>query len=219
MNDTNNNADHFTESGERIPFPLEKLERLAAFYDDHDTSDEMEQGLEWEDPRPMVSTSLRLPRELKESLKEIAKKNGDRYTSLVRKILESAVEDSNSTTKTSTSNDVEKRLSSLEKKLDIIIEGMGDTGSFQASRINELSRELRQVPHSTRNPNPLLTSAGRADPDFHERIREAADSMAIAGALENFPLSRRDGRTCNAGDNSTISDNEESREDSSRSRC
>lgn len=34
-----------------LPMPIEDLEELAAYYDTHDTSREMEAGLEWVDPR------------------------------------------------------------------------------------------------------------------------------------------------------------------------
>jgi hypothetical protein len=43
-----------------LPRPAADLERLAGYYETHDTSAEMEHG-EWVEPRPMATTSLRLP--------------------------------------------------------------------------------------------------------------------------------------------------------------
>ena len=75
---------------ETLPRPVEDLEALAAHYDTHDTSAEMEHG-EWVDPRPMQTTSLRLPGDVVDALKALAQTRGMRYTALVREIIESAV--------------------------------------------------------------------------------------------------------------------------------
>lgn len=50
----------------------------------------MEQGT-WVDPRPMKTTSLRLPADVVEALKTLARTRGMRYTALVREIIEHAV--------------------------------------------------------------------------------------------------------------------------------
>jgi predicted DNA-binding protein len=73
-----------------LPRPAEELEALAAYYDTHDTSPDMEQG-EWVDPRPMKTTSLRLPADVVEALKTLAQTRGMRYTALVREIIEHAL--------------------------------------------------------------------------------------------------------------------------------
>jgi predicted DNA-binding protein len=75
---------------EALPRTAEELEDLATHYDTHDTSSEMESG-QWVDPRPMKTTSLRLPVEVVEALKALAQTRGMRYTALVRAIVEQAV--------------------------------------------------------------------------------------------------------------------------------
>ncbi|MER5269240.1 hypothetical protein ABTZ99_44960 [Actinosynnema sp. NPDC002837] len=75
---------------ESLPRPVEDLEALAAHYDTHDTSAEIEHG-EWVDPRPMQTTSLRLPGDVVDALKALAQTRGMRYTALVREIIEHAV--------------------------------------------------------------------------------------------------------------------------------
>ncbi|WP_190818682.1 hypothetical protein [Saccharopolyspora pogona] len=75
---------------EDLPRPTEELEELAAYYDEHDTSAEMEHG-QWVDPPPMKTTSLRLPTDVVEGLKTLAQGRGIRYTTLLREIVEQAV--------------------------------------------------------------------------------------------------------------------------------
>lgn len=75
---------------ESLPRPVEDLEALAAYYDANDTSSEMEDG-EWVDPRPMKTTSLRLPGDVVDALKALAQTRGMRYTALVREIIEHAL--------------------------------------------------------------------------------------------------------------------------------
>jgi predicted DNA-binding protein len=76
---------------ETLPRPTAELEDIAAYYDTHDTSGEMEPG-NWVDPRPMQTTSLRLPAEVVNALKSLAQDRGMRYTALVREIVEQAVQ-------------------------------------------------------------------------------------------------------------------------------
>lgn len=78
-----------TKQAERLPRPADDLERLAGYYGDHDTSEEMGHG-EWVEPQPMATTSLRLPAEVIGQLKRQAKDRHLRYTSYVRLILERA---------------------------------------------------------------------------------------------------------------------------------
>jgi predicted DNA binding CopG/RHH family protein len=78
-----------TRQPEPLPRPAAKLERLAEYYDTHDTSTEMEAG-EWAEPQPMATTSLRLPVEVIDQLKQQARERHLRYTSYVRSILERA---------------------------------------------------------------------------------------------------------------------------------
>jgi len=75
---------------EMLPRPAEELEQLAEHYDTHDTSAEMERG-EWVEPQPMVTTSLRLPSPLVAALKAEARREGVRYTMLLRRVLEAHV--------------------------------------------------------------------------------------------------------------------------------
>jgi predicted DNA-binding protein len=78
------------KKAEDLPRQAEELEELAAYYDTHDTSAEMEHG-QWVDPRPMKTTSLRLPTDVVEALKALARGQGMRYTAVVREIIEQAV--------------------------------------------------------------------------------------------------------------------------------
>jgi predicted DNA-binding protein len=77
-------------TAEAMPRPAGELDELAAYYDAHDTAAEMEHG-RWVDPRPMTTTSLRLPAEVVEALKARARRRGVRYTALLREIVERAV--------------------------------------------------------------------------------------------------------------------------------
>jgi hypothetical protein len=72
-----------------LPRPAADLQRLAAYYDTHDTSEEMDSGT-WVDPQPMATTSLRLPADVISQLKQQAQARHLRYTAYVRSILESA---------------------------------------------------------------------------------------------------------------------------------
>ena len=78
-----------TKQPEQLPRPEAELERLAEYYDTHDTSAEMEPG-RWVEPQPMATTSLRLPVDVIEELKRQAQARHVRYTSYVRSILERA---------------------------------------------------------------------------------------------------------------------------------
>jgi predicted transcriptional regulator len=59
------------KTAEKLPCPAEEMD-----------------GGEWADPRPMRTTSLRLPGEVVTALKELAQARGVRYTALVREMLE-----------------------------------------------------------------------------------------------------------------------------------
>jgi uncharacterized protein (DUF4415 family) len=72
-----------TKKAEDLPRQPEELEELAAYYDTHDTSAEMEGG-PWIDPRPMKTTSLRLPADVVDALKALARERSMRYTALAR---------------------------------------------------------------------------------------------------------------------------------------
>lgn len=78
-----------TKHPEQLPRPAAELEQLAGHYSTHDTSAEMEHG-EWVEPQPMATTSLRLPAEVIDQLKQQAQARHVRYTSYVRSILERA---------------------------------------------------------------------------------------------------------------------------------
>lgn len=74
-----------SDSAEKLPLPVSELEALATYYEEHDTADEMEDG-RW--VQPMATTSLRLPGELVEQIKENARREGKRHTSYIRELLE-----------------------------------------------------------------------------------------------------------------------------------
>jgi len=78
------------QKAETLPRPARELEELATYYDTHDTSAEMEHG-RLVDPRPMQTTSLRLPIETVEALKNRAQEKGVRYTALLREIIEKSI--------------------------------------------------------------------------------------------------------------------------------
>lgn len=82
-----------TATNEQLPRSRGELERLAEYYDTHDTSGEMGSG-EWVDPRPMTTTSLRLPTEVRDVLKRQAAEQHMRYTAYVRLILEQVAAES-----------------------------------------------------------------------------------------------------------------------------
>jgi predicted DNA binding CopG/RHH family protein len=78
-----------TKKTEQLPRPTAELEELVNYYDSHDTSADMEHG-EWVEPQPMATTSLRLPADVIDELKQQARARHVRYTSHVRSILERA---------------------------------------------------------------------------------------------------------------------------------
>jgi hypothetical protein len=78
-----------TKHSEQLPRPAAELERLAEYYDTHDTSTEMDSG-DWVEPQPMATTSLRLPADVIDQLKQQAQTSHVRYTTYVRAILERA---------------------------------------------------------------------------------------------------------------------------------
>ncbi len=78
-----------TERDEQLPRSAAELERLASYYDSHDTSPEMEHGT-WVEPQPMTTTSLRLPADVISQLERQAQARHIRYTTYVRSILEHA---------------------------------------------------------------------------------------------------------------------------------
>lgn len=78
-----------TNRSESLPRAADELEALARYYDAHDTSAEMDHG-DWIEPAPMVTTSLRLPADIIEALKDQARTNHVRYTTHLRSILEQA---------------------------------------------------------------------------------------------------------------------------------
>lgn len=78
-----------TNRNESLPRAADELEALALHYGAHDTSAEMDDGV-WVEPVPMVTTSLRLPADIIEALKDQARTNHVRYTAHLRSILEQA---------------------------------------------------------------------------------------------------------------------------------
>lgn len=104
-----------SKSAEELPRPASELEALADYYEKHDTADEMEGG-RW--VQPMVTTSLRLPRELFEQLKESARREGKRHTAYIREILECSVH-----------GDVAEsaELRQIQRKLDVLLQAVTST--------------------------------------------------------------------------------------------
>jgi len=111
-----------SKESERLPRPAEELEELASYYDDHDTADEMEDG-RWVEP--MVTTSLRLPREVFEQIKENARREGKRHTAYIREILEGSLRDAGS-----------GELEEIRDKVDELLRAVksGETARVAAAR-------------------------------------------------------------------------------------
>jgi hypothetical protein len=68
-----------------------KLQRLAEYYDTHDTSEELERAAlvdEPMDPDPMVSLSLRLPKSLLDWVRAQARTEHTKPTQLIRRWIE-----------------------------------------------------------------------------------------------------------------------------------
>jgi hypothetical protein len=68
-----------------------KLQRLAEYYDTHDTSEELERAAlvdEPMDPDPMVSLSLRLPKSLLDWVRVQARTEHTKPTQLIRRWIE-----------------------------------------------------------------------------------------------------------------------------------
>lgn len=99
-----------TKRTEHLPRSADQLEQLADYYDTHDTSPEMENG-QWVDPQPMATTSLRMPADVIEQLKQQARERHVRYTSYVRSILEQAARGGQSTELTQ----ITERLDRIER--------------------------------------------------------------------------------------------------------
>lgn len=99
-----------------LPRSAEELDELAAYYDSHDTSEEMEQG-EWVEPRPMKTTSLRLPADVVDALKKLAQARGVRYAVLLREIVEQAVHETHSVHSDELA-EINQRLARIEAELE-----------------------------------------------------------------------------------------------------
>jgi hypothetical protein len=98
---------------EKLPRKAAELRALADHYERTDTSAEMEDG-QWMDPQPMRTTSLRLPEHVIADLRAEARREGVRYTELVRRVLESHVRQSTRRDDVSLA-DVIDRLDRVEK--------------------------------------------------------------------------------------------------------
>lgn len=85
---------------------------LAEFYSNHDVSEEIDAG-DVVTPEPMVTTSLRLPRDIVDRLRAEAAARGIRYTSLIREVLVAHV-----TGREPSSRALASRLDGLEREYD-----------------------------------------------------------------------------------------------------
>ncbi|QUQ70127.1 CopG family antitoxin [Kutzneria sp. CA-103260] len=92
----------------------------------------MEAG-EWVDPRPMVTTSLRLPATVVTALKAEARRKGVRYTALVRQVLEDHLAHPIDVV------DIQARL----EHLTVLVEGLAERGGLQPGA------EAREPEHTT----------------------------------------------------------------------
>lgn len=101
---------------ESLPRAVEELEELAEYYGTNDTSSEMEDG-EWVDPRPMQTTSLRLPADVLDAVKALAQARGQRYTALIREIIEQAVSGQRLADNDEVVVRIDQRLARIEKSV------------------------------------------------------------------------------------------------------
>lgn len=72
----------------------DKIDELAAYYDERDTTDELERAIP-RDPIPsdevMIVTSLRLPKSVMDQVRERAQERGTKPTALIREWVEAAL--------------------------------------------------------------------------------------------------------------------------------
>jgi predicted DNA binding CopG/RHH family protein len=101
-----------TNTNLSLPNSIGLLKEIADYYDKTDTSAFMEAG-EWVDPKPMATTSLRLPADVIARLKDQAARHNVRYTSYVRSILEQASNDQKP-------NELPSELAKIAQRLDRI---------------------------------------------------------------------------------------------------
>jgi uncharacterized protein (DUF4415 family) len=143
--------------GESLPRPTEELEALAEFYSTHDTSAQMEDG-EWVDPRPMKTTSLRLPSDVVDALKSLAQAQGQRYTTLVRKIIEQAVSGAPVTAGQELVRSIDRRLAKIER---VVAEKVAAEKPVPAAR-REQARKVAAA--ALRQPSGMVrkVAGGRA---------------------------------------------------------
>lgn len=80
---------------------MARLDDIANYYADHDTSAEMGAG-HWEtgraEPDPMVTTSLRLPKSVLDQVRERAETEGMKATAWMRAVVEDKVAAAGDTT-------------------------------------------------------------------------------------------------------------------------
>lgn len=115
-----------------------KLDALRDYYDTHCTADEMEDGT-WETdvyPNPMVSTSLRLPKDVLDWVRAQAATEGIGHTALIRRWIEQrrALEQADA--------------ARVDQRLDVLAEAVLAVGSAVAQPNAALADALRRVAES-----------------------------------------------------------------------
>ncbi|MFB9251515.1 CopG family antitoxin [Sphaerisporangium melleum] len=74
--------------------PQDKIDELAAYYDEHDTTAELEKAVPREAvpvDEVMIVTSLRLPKPVMDQVRERARARGVKPTALIREWVEAAL--------------------------------------------------------------------------------------------------------------------------------
>lgn len=190
-----------TKRSESLPRPVDELEALAAYYETHDTTAEMEDA-EWVDPRPMKTTSLRLPAEVVEALKTLAHGRGVRYTALLRQIIEEALE----TVKPAESAElaqINERLARIEaavvspqsaetapeKRVTVVV-----TTEDELSRVREQARQRGQKVKVERQEAPMKTTAARQQSAKTASYRQAAAKTGTKTAAKTKPAAAKSER-------------------------
>lgn len=140
-----------------LPRPAEELDALAAYYSTHDTSSEMEDG-EWVDPRPMQTTSLRLPADVLDAVKALAQARGQRYTALIREIIEQVV----SGQRLAESDEVVVRIDQRLARIEESVATKSQASDPQRKNRKTLAAQVRQQNLARRRAVRTAAAAARA---------------------------------------------------------
>lgn len=130
---------------EKLPRSPQELEDLASYYDEHDTGDEMEDG-RWVEP--MVTTSLRLPRDVFDQVKEKARREGKRHTAYIRDVVTHAVSDTDS----------DDELREISSKLDELLQAVQPETTSSSAKTAAVEKKRPTTTKRVATPRKRSTS-------------------------------------------------------------